>query len=97
MTGSTGRLITALVAAVVAFGNGYFGWHLTSADVLGLVGAAVALIAAEAHVEAHRTTADGGIGMLSRLESLLTHLLTVIRETQSAPTPPGETGSGTRN
>jgi hypothetical protein len=45
------RLVIALVAALVAFANSWFGAHLSAADVTAFVLTAIGLILAEAHVE----------------------------------------------
>jgi uncharacterized protein (DUF697 family) len=52
------RVVTAVVAALVALLNGLFGWHLTNADVLAVVLPLIGLVLAEAHVEAHPKVQD---------------------------------------
>ena len=51
-SGTALRIVTSLVAAGVVAADGIFHWHLSTAEVLGIVTPLVGLVIAEGHAEA---------------------------------------------
>lgn len=96
------RVVLAIVAALVAGLNQALGWHLSAADVAGVVVPLVMLIVADMHQESaqaqqYQAQLLGGLAPLLRdlLQTLNTRVLQASNDQRmpNAPGPSGDTSS----
>lgn len=68
---TTVRIVAGLVGGVVAVGNGVFGWHLGTTNVVVVGACAAAVVFGEAYVEGKLHASKSGNGFLDEIGSVL--------------------------